>query len=124
MELLLQNITWQTKARKFTGDVRVQNGLIAEIGQLQPKGKEHTIDLTNHFIYPGLINAHDHLEMNLYSKLGNPFYKNYIDWSNDIYKPEMSPIKEIEKVDIKDRLLWGGLKNLISGVTTVVHHNP
>jgi cytosine/adenosine deaminase-related metal-dependent hydrolase len=83
-----------------------------------------SVDLTGHFIYPGLINAHDHLEMNLYSKMGKPFYKNYVEWSKDIYKPGDSPIREIEKVDIKDRLLWGGLKNLISGVTTVVHHNP
>src|SRR6185436_9888811 len=55
---------------------------------------------------------------------GKPPYKNYREWGTDIYKPKESPIKEIEKVNLKDRLLWGGLKNLISGVTTVVHHNP
>ena len=42
---------------------------------------------------------------------------------SDIYKPKESPIREIEKTDIDYRLLWGGLKNLISGVTTVYHHN-
>jgi hypothetical protein len=56
--------------------------------------------------------------------MGKPLYKNYIEWGTDIYKPKESPIKEIEKVSLKDRLLWGGVKNLISGVTTVVHHNP
>src|SRR6185295_10226391 len=43
---------------------------------------------------------------------------------SDIYKPHETPIREIEKVSINDRLLWGGVKNLISGVTIVVHHNP
>jgi hypothetical protein len=56
--------------------------------------------------------------------MGNPPYHNYTEWAKDIYKPKETPIKEIESVDREDRLLWGGIKNLISGVTTVVHHNP
>lgn len=82
------------------------------------------IDFKDHFIYPGLTNWHDHLEMNLYPKLGKPPYNNYTEWMSDIYKPKEPPIREIEKTDIAYRLLWGGLKNLISGVTTVYHHNP
>jgi len=82
------------------------------------------VDLKDYFVYPGLTNWHDHLEMNLYPKLGTPPYKNYTEWMSDIYKPKESPLKEIEKTDIDYRLLWGGLKNLISGVTTVYHHNP
>ena len=124
MELLLQNITWWNGTEKITGDIRILKNVIGETGKLQPKKNETTIDFTGHFIYPGLINAHDHLEMNLYSRLGKPGYNNYIEWSSEIYKPETSPVKEIEKVDIKDRLLWGALKNLVSGATTVVHHNP
>jgi cytosine/adenosine deaminase-related metal-dependent hydrolase len=85
--------------------------------------KEIAIDFSGHFIYPGLTNWHDHLEMNLYPKLGTPFYNNYTEWMKDIYRPKESPIREIEKTDIDYRLLWGGLKNLISGVTTVYHHN-
>lgn len=82
------------------------------------------VDLKDYFAYPGLTNWHDHLEMNLYPKLGTPPYKNYTEWMRDIYKPEESPLKEIEKTDKDYRLVWGGLKNLISGVTTVYHHNP
>jgi len=82
------------------------------------------IDLKDYFVYPGLTNWHDHLEMNLYPKLGTPPYKNYTEWMGDIYKPKESPLKEIESTDKDYRLIWGGLKNLISGVTTVYHHNP
>lgn len=110
MPLLLKNVTTVDNERK---DVH-----LADV-------KENwTIDLSDHVLYPGLTNWHDHLEMNLYPKLGTPPYNNYTEWMKDIYKPKESPLKEIEKTDIDYRLLWGALKNLVSGVTTVYHHNP
>jgi cytosine/adenosine deaminase-related metal-dependent hydrolase len=125
MDLLLKNLRWHNDKKVITGDIRIKNQLISEVSHnLTPQKRDHVIDFSNHFLYPGLINAHDHLEMNLYPKLGHPPYDDYIEWSGDIYKPKLSPIKEIQKVNIQDRLLWGGLKNLISGVTTVAHHNP
>ncbi len=125
MDLLLKNITWQNDSEGITGDVRIANNLLVETGQnLQSKKKEQVIDFKNHFLYPGLINAHDHLEMNLYPTLGSPPYNNYVEWGTEIYKPLVSPAREIEKVSIENRLLWGGIKNLIAGATTVVHHNP
>src|SRR5262249_36314028 len=41
-----------------------------------------------------------------------------------IYHPERPPIREHLRVPKRDRLIWGGIKNLLSGVTTVAHHNP
>ena len=125
MDLLLKGLTWKQNEHPVKGDVRIANGLIKEIdSHLTPLKKERVLHFPNHYLYPGLINAHDHLEMNLYPHLGNPPYNNYIGWGTDIYKPKESPLKEIERVNLEDRLLWGGVKNLISGVTTVVHHNP
>jgi cytosine/adenosine deaminase-related metal-dependent hydrolase len=123
MNLLLRNITLAREG--VTVDVRISGDTIVEQGvSLLPKRKEHVIDFTGHFLFDGLTNSHDHLEMNLYPKLGTPPYNNYTEWSKDIYKPLESPLKEIEKTDVDYRLLWGGVKNLISGVTTVIHHNP
>ncbi|HMJ69886.1 MAG TPA: amidohydrolase family protein [Cyclobacteriaceae bacterium] len=126
MDLLIRNVTWlDAELRPLSGDVRVSRDVIIETGAgLSQKKGEDVADFGGHFLYAGLINAHDHLEMNLYPRLGTPPYKNYTEWSKDIYHPDMSPLKEIEKTDIDYRLMWGGLKNLISGVTTVVHHNP
>ncbi|MBZ5636611.1 MAG: amidohydrolase family protein [Acidobacteriia bacterium] len=36
----------------------------------------------------------------------------------------MSPVKEHLALSKHARIIWGGLKNLLSGVTTVSHHNP
>lgn len=123
MELLLKNVTpYDTNE---VCDVRIFNDVIVERAvNLHRKKKEEVVEFNGEVLYPGLTNWHDHLEMNLYPRLGTPPYNNYTEWSKDIYKPKESPLREIESTDLEYRLLWGGLKNLISGVTTVVHHNP
>ncbi len=82
------------------------------------------LDLAGHLLLPGLINAHDHLEFNLFPQLGRPPYANASEWAADVYRPDDSPVKEHLAVPKRVRLLWGGIKNLLSGVTTVAHHNP
>ena len=81
------------------------------------------LDLDGYLLLPGLINAHDHLEFNLFPRLGKGPYPNAKAWANDIYRPEQTPIREHLQLSKRARLFWGGLKNLISGVTTVAHHN-
>jgi cytosine/adenosine deaminase-related metal-dependent hydrolase len=71
-----------------------------------------------------LINAHDHLEFNLFSPLGRGPYANATEWARDIYHPGRSPVREQLRVPLRVRLWWGALKNLLAGVTTVCHHNP
>jgi cytosine/adenosine deaminase-related metal-dependent hydrolase len=82
------------------------------------------LNLSGHMRLPGLINAHDHLEFNLFPKLGCGHYSNASDWARDVHHPERSPIREHLRVPKPVRLWWGALKNLLSGVTTVCHHNP
>jgi cytosine/adenosine deaminase-related metal-dependent hydrolase len=82
------------------------------------------LDLSGHVVMPGLINAHDHLEFNLFPQLGRGPYSNAGEWARVIYQPDRSPIREQLRVPKAVRLWWGALKNLLSGVTTVCHHNP
>lgn len=96
-------------------------------GRVQPRGSsggEPELNLDGYLILPGLINCHDHLEFNLFPRLGRGPYPNAKGWADDIYHPDRSPIKEHLEVPKAVRLAWGGLKNLLSGVTTVAHHNP
>ncbi len=81
------------------------------------------LDLSGFLILPGLINSHDHLEFNLFPKLGRKLYPNAKTWAADVHHPEVSPVAEHLSLSKSVRLIWGGLKNLLSGVTTVAHHN-
>jgi hypothetical protein len=81
------------------------------------------LDLEGLRVSPGLVNAHDHLQFALFPRLGRGPYPNAEAWARDIYHPSQSPIREHLQVPKKLRLLWGGLRNLLAGVTEVSHHD-
>ncbi|MFN8447309.1 MAG: hypothetical protein U0521_01590 [Anaerolineae bacterium] len=85
-----------------------------------------TVDLSGYTIFPGLINAHDHLELNHYPRTKyRERYDNASQWSADVNSHlNESPFKELRAYPLEDRCFIGGLKNLLCGATTVVHHNP
>jgi len=103
-------------------DVTIRNGRVHFSVMVGVREKE--LDLTGYLLLPGLINAHDHLEFNLFPRLGKGHYPNAREWANDIYHPDVSPVREHLSIPMAVRLAWGGLRNLLSGVTTVAHHNP
>ena len=92
----------------------------------RPHPHDNVVDLDGRFVLPGLINAHDHLELNHYGTLkGREQYGNAREWIADLAPVIRSPgVREKSRTRLADRLFVGGLKNLLSGVTTVAHHNP
>jgi len=84
------------------------------------------VDLDGLTVYPGLINAHDHLELNHYPRTKfRDVYNNAHEWGEDVNKRlNTEPYKSLRQYPIWDRLFIGGLKNLLCGATTVAHHGP
>lgn len=84
---------------------------------------ENSIDLTGYLLFPGLINAHDHLEFGLFPNLGQAPYENSAQWAKDIHGTSPEIIARYKSIPKKTRLWWGALRNLLCGATTVCHHN-
>jgi len=106
--------------------LRLFEARISALGEA-PLAGDTVVDLHGDRVLPGLINAHDHLQLNSLPALdpGNR-YQRVQDWISDINARQKSdPCFDAgAAVARDDRLLIGGVKNLLSGVTTVAHHDP
>ena len=104
--------------------LRIADGRITEP---EARSGDLRIDLQGARLLPGLINAHDHLQLNALPRLKyRETYENAAQWSADIdprlqLDPQLRAHRALPRFY---RLLIGGLKNLLSGVTTVAHHDP
>ncbi|WP_193589281.1 amidohydrolase family protein [Xanthomonas arboricola] len=84
------------------------------------------LDLQGHVLAPGLINAHEHLQVNCVPPLpqGAPFANSYAwieAFQAHFQHPEVAAALRVPKAV---RLRHGGLKNLLAGVTCVAQHDP
>ena len=75
-------------------------------------------------VFPGLVNSHDHLRLNLYPLIKSRLYKNYKEWAEDVQNNYPSILKPYQSIPSQLLYNWGILKNLVNGVTTVVQHGP
>lgn len=92
----------------------------------KPSSGAAIIDLDGYTVFPGLINAHDHLELNHYPRSKfRERYHNTHQWGEDMNtRLDTEPYKTLRAYPLADRCFIGGLKNLLCGATTVAHHNP
>lgn len=106
--------------------IRIAAGRVEDIsaGCSCASASSHAIDLDGYLLMPGLINAHDHLAYALFPKLGNPPYRNYIEWGEDIHRQFPEVIAKHKTIPQEVRAWCGGIRNLLCGVTTVSHHDP
>src|SRR5258706_16451854 len=107
------------------GTLRFDTRRILSIDQAPRRG-DAIIDLAGRAIYPGLINAHDHLELNHFPRSKfREVYNNAHQWGLD-FRPRLDeePYLSLRLLPLDRRCHAGGIKNLRSGVTTVAHHNP
>jgi len=108
--------------------IRASASLLVESGRVTGFGlgarREVRIG-SGSFVYPGLVNAHDHLRGNYLPRVGPPdgrFYLNWSYWDADL---KSSPTyAERSAIGIAEMYLLGAYKNLFSGVATVHDHFP
>lgn len=81
-----------------------------------------TIDLSNYYIYPGLINSHDHLLGNYLPKVGRGPYLSWKPWDDDLKAAEL--YQERGLLSNSQIYKLGYYRQILSGVTTVCDHIP
>lgn len=122
MALLLQNAVVWDGAAFIQRDLAITQGRIVD----RPDNHTRVVDLAGLALFPALINAHDHLELNHYGRLRyRECYANAHEWGEDVNaRLDSPPLRDLRTHPLRDRLLIGGLKNLLCGALTVAHHNP
>lgn len=92
----------------------------------RPAGEAFELDLADHLVFPGLVNAHDHLQLNAIPRLPpHPPFPNSYEWIAAFGAHRADPaVSAAAAVASAQRHRHGGLKNLLSGATTVLHHDP
>ena len=77
------------------------------------------------FVYPSLINTHDHMQGNYRPPVGPPegtYYLTWQPWDNDL--KASSTFKERSKMSREELYILSSYKCIFSGVTTVNDHFP
>jgi len=121
--MLLRNLISVTD--NISIDVLLEGGKITSVtksGSQPTNASAESISFHNAIIFPGLINSHDHLDFNLFPRLGNHVYSNYMEWGKDIHTTNKTVINKVLKTPKALRTQWGIYKNLLNGITTVVNH--
>ena len=114
-------------AESFCGTMEIGNGRVETITNSVDDDSPVSgcgVDLQGYLVLPGLINAHDHLEFALFPRLGRGGYQNFMEWAEDIHHAHAAEIAFHRRIPKEVRLWWGGIRNILCGVTTVCHHNP
>lgn len=108
--------------------IRDSATLLVEGGKVVGFGLSSKLEIEvgrDSFIYPALVNVHDHLRDDWLPRVGPPGGDFYPDWSRWDADLEASPaFAERAALDLGTMYALGAYKNLFSGVATVQDHFP
>lgn len=122
--LLITNIehglTGDSKGTRFSGCIRIRDGVITEIGQLSPQSNERLVDARGTVVTPGLVNTHHHLFQSLLKAVPEGNNEALDAWLQKC-PYAFWPFIDAEVLKISAQV---GLAELVlSGATTVCDHH-
>lgn len=121
MNYLIKNANSVFCAQQDIKDIRVQNGVIEELGiALSPLPGEEVIDATDCVIYPGFVNTHHHIAQSILKGIPSGINDGLGDWLANVpyrYWPQITP--DVMYASAK----LGFYELLRSGATTCADHH-
>jgi 8-oxoguanine deaminase len=107
-------------AMRSSGSIRVRDGVIAEIGMLQPEPNERRLDARGCVVYPGLISTHHHLFQSILKGVRSGINLPLAGWLRSVPYTYWSKLDE-EALAVAARIALTEL--LLSGTTTAADHH-
>ena len=107
-------------AMRSSGSIRVHDGVIAEIGMLQPEPNERRLDARGCVVYPGLISTHHHLFQSVLKGVRSGINLPLAGWLRSVPYTFWSKLDE-EALAVAARIALTEL--LLSGTTTAADHH-
>lgn len=101
--------------------VTFANGRITSITESKPVGPKTFIEVDG-FVYPGLIDTHNHVHYNVIPQWSNGQYPNRYAWQTDpeyLEKVENQFVREADSGETADAILYGEARSAIGGVTLI-----
>ncbi|GFE97066.1 MULTISPECIES: amidohydrolase family protein [unclassified Gluconobacter] len=125
MSLLIQNIGGiltglRGDAARRTGDIRIRDGRITEIGRLAPGSGEKVLNAKGGIATPGLISTHHHLFQSVLKAVPTAINKPLEPWLRLVPNTYWNRIDE-RALNVAARV--GMVELLLSGCTTVADHH-
>jgi 8-oxoguanine deaminase len=105
---------------RSTGSVRVQDGVITEVGDVSPQAGDEIIDAGGCVLYPGLVNTHHHLFQSALKGVAAGLDQPLYPWLEAVpYR--YGPL--LREEDIATAAEIGLVELMLSGCTTVADHH-
>ncbi|MBN2352781.1 MAG: amidohydrolase family protein [Spirochaetales bacterium] len=116
----LEGAVLVTPRKTLKKALRISGRKIEALGKPNPAH----FSFKDSYVFPALINVHDHLRGDYLPKVGPPpgtFYVRCHDWEKDLRAAKLVAV-ERAKISEKDCYLLGAYKNLFAGAATVNDH--
>ncbi|PJE04567.1 MAG: hydrolase [Leptospira sp.] len=123
-------VNWEIQNADLVGmegstkkNIFIKNGKFDSIQDELSNSDVALFDAKDLFLYPALINSHDHMIASYSPKVGGKVKcNNWLSWDNELKSSLV--FSERQTLDISDLYQLGAYRNLLGATTTVMDHIP